>query len=105
MGGAARGDGARRGLLDSGLERAGRALQADAGECAAPEESAWAEGRCDGRRVDRAVHGVGFLRGSFAPPWEVRQGRQLTRHRTKLTDQRTSVINRLHSVLEQGNLK
>src|SRR5262245_14342683 len=47
----------------------------------------------------------GFLRGRFVPPWEVRQGRQLTRHRTKLTDQRTSVVNRLHSVLEQGNLK
>src|SRR5262249_42724467 len=36
---------------------------------------------------------------------EVRQWRQLTRHRTKLVDQRTSVVNRIHSVLEQGNLK
>lgn len=47
----------------------------------------------------------GLLRGSFVPPSEVRQWRQLTRHRTKLVDQRTSVINRLHSVLEQGNIK
>src|SRR5262245_60177891 len=47
----------------------------------------------------------GLLRGSFVPPLEVRQWRQLTRHRTKLVDQRTSVINRLHSVLEQGNIK
>jgi len=47
----------------------------------------------------------GLLRGSFVPPPEVRQWRQLTRQRVKLIDQRTSVINRLHSVLEQGNLK
>src|SRR5262249_2683917 len=36
---------------------------------------------------------------------EVRQWRHLTRQRVKLTDQRTGVINRLHSVLEQGNIK
>lgn len=47
----------------------------------------------------------GLLRGSFVPPTEVRQWRQLTRHRTKLVDQRTGVINRLHAVLEQGNIK
>jgi transposase len=47
----------------------------------------------------------GLLRGSFVPPAEVRQWRHLTRQRVKLTDQRTSVINRLHSVLEQGNIK
>lgn len=47
----------------------------------------------------------GLLRSSFVPPAEVRQWRQLTRQRTKLVDQRTAVINRLHSVLEQGNLK
>lgn len=47
----------------------------------------------------------GLLRGSFVPLTEVRQWRQLTRHRTKLVDQRTGVINRLHAVLEQGNIK
>jgi len=47
----------------------------------------------------------GLLRGSFVPGTEVRQWRQLTRHRTKLVDQRTSVVNRIHSVLEQGNIK
>jgi transposase len=47
----------------------------------------------------------GLLRASFVPPAEVRQWRQLTRQRIKLTDQRTAVINRLHSVLEQGNIK
>jgi len=48
---------------------------------------------------------VGLLRGSFVPRSEIRQWRQLTRQRTKLTDHRTSVINRIHSVLEQGNIK
>jgi transposase len=47
----------------------------------------------------------GLLRGSFVPRLEIRQWRQLTRQRTKLTDHRTSVINRMHSVLEQGNIK
>jgi transposase len=47
----------------------------------------------------------GLLRPSFVPPPEVREWRQLTRQRLKLVDQRTSVINRLHSVLEQGNIK
>src|SRR5262249_40004414 len=47
----------------------------------------------------------GLLRPSFVPPLEVRQWGQLTRQRLKLVDQRTSVINRLHSVLEQGNIK
>ncbi len=47
----------------------------------------------------------GLLRGSFVPPAEVRQWRHLTRQRVKLTDHRTSVINRIHSVLEQGNIK
>ena len=47
----------------------------------------------------------GLLRPSFVPSAEVRSWRQLTRQRIKLTDQRTMVINRLHSVLEQGNIK
>ena len=47
----------------------------------------------------------GLLRGSFVPPTEVRQWRHLTRQRVKLTDQRTGVINRIHAVLEQGNIK
>jgi hypothetical protein len=47
----------------------------------------------------------GLLRSSFVPPAEVRQWRHLTRQRVKLIDQRTGVINRIHSVLEQGNIK
>ena len=47
----------------------------------------------------------GLLRPSFVPSAEIRQWRDLTRHRMKLIDQRTSVVNRLHKVLQQGNIK
>jgi transposase len=47
----------------------------------------------------------GLLRGSFVPSPEVRQWRDLTRHRSKLTGQRTSVVNRIHKVLEDANVK
>jgi transposase len=47
----------------------------------------------------------GLLRASFVPSPEVRQWRDLTRHRTKLSDQHTAVVNRLHKVLEDGNIK
>ena len=47
----------------------------------------------------------GLLRGSFVPSTEVRQWRDLTRHRSKLTGQRTSVVNRIHKVLEDAKVK
>jgi transposase len=47
----------------------------------------------------------GLLKGSFVPSREVRHWRTLTRQRMKLIDQRTGVINRLHKVLQQGNIK
>jgi transposase len=47
----------------------------------------------------------GLLRASFVPSPQVRQWRDLTRHRTKLIDQHTSVVNRLHKVLEDANIK
>ncbi len=47
----------------------------------------------------------GLLKASFVPSPEVRQWRDLTRHRTKLVDQHTAVVNRLHKVLEDGNIK
>jgi transposase len=47
----------------------------------------------------------GLRRPSFVPSVEIRQWRDLTRHRMKLIDQRTSVVNRLHKVLQQGNIK
>jgi transposase len=47
----------------------------------------------------------GLLRGSFIPPAEIRELRDLTRHRAKLSDQRTAVANRIHKTLEDANIK
>jgi transposase len=47
----------------------------------------------------------GLLRGSFIPSAEIRELRDLTRHRAKLSDQRTAVANRIHKTLEDANIK
>lgn len=47
----------------------------------------------------------GLLKASFVPSREVRHWRTLTRQRMKLTDQHTGVVNRLHKVLQQSNIK
>jgi transposase len=47
----------------------------------------------------------GLLRGSFVPPEQVRQWRDLTRQRMKLMESHTAVVNRIHKVLEQANIK
>jgi len=47
----------------------------------------------------------GLLRGSLVPSPQVRQWGDLTCHRTKLTAQRTSVVNRMHKGLEDANVK
>lgn len=48
---------------------------------------------------------VGLLRGSFVPSEQIRQWRDLTRQRTKLLDQRSSIVNRIHKTLEGRNIK
>ena len=48
---------------------------------------------------------VGLLRGSFVPARAYRELRDLTRHRTKLVQQHTQVVNRLHAVLQDANIK
>jgi transposase len=47
----------------------------------------------------------GLLRGSFVPPRPVRELRDLTRSRTTLEHQRAAVLNRIHKVLEDANIK
>jgi transposase len=47
----------------------------------------------------------GLLKASFVPPREIRELRDLTRHRTKLADQKTAVVNRIHKTLEDANIK
>ena len=47
----------------------------------------------------------GLLRGSFVPPRPVRELRDLTRSRTTLEQQRAAVVNRIHKILEDANIK
>jgi len=47
----------------------------------------------------------GLLRGSYIPPIEQRELRDLTRYRQSLVEERTRILNRLQKVLEDANLK
>lgn len=47
----------------------------------------------------------GLLRGSFVPPLEIRQLRDLTRQHSQLVADRARVANRLQKVLEGANIK
>ena len=47
----------------------------------------------------------GLLRASVVPSPDVRQWRDVTRHRAKLIDQHTSVVDRVHKTLEDANSK
>lgn len=47
----------------------------------------------------------GLLRGSFVPPPEIRELRELTRYRTTLIRQRADQCNRIQKLLEAGNIK
>jgi len=47
----------------------------------------------------------GLLRSSFVPARAQRELRELTRHRTKLVQQHSAVVNRLHAVLQDANVK
>lgn len=47
----------------------------------------------------------GLVRGSFVPPTEIQDLRDLTRYRAELTQAQNRVANRIHKVLEQANIK
>ena len=47
----------------------------------------------------------GLLRGSFVPPREIRELRDLTRQRSQLVADRARVANRIQKVLEDANIK
>lgn len=47
----------------------------------------------------------GLLRGSFVPPRSVRELRDLTRLRAQLASEHTRVVNRIHKLLEDTNIK
>lgn len=47
----------------------------------------------------------GLLRGSFVPPVEIRQLREITRYRRQLTEERAREVQRLQKLLEDANVK
>jgi transposase len=47
----------------------------------------------------------GLVRGSFVPPTEIQDLRDLTRYRAELTQAQNRVANRIQKVLEQANIK
>lgn len=47
----------------------------------------------------------GLLKASFIPPQPIRELRDLTRHRRRLVEEKTSVVNRVHKVLQDANVK
>jgi transposase len=47
----------------------------------------------------------GLLKASFVPPREIRDLRDLTRHRAQLIAERTRAANRIHKILEDTNIK
>ncbi len=58
----------------------------------------------DGQWIAKLLMSV-LLKGSFVPPQQIRNLRDLHRHRRKLIGQRTYEKNRLQNVLEQANIK
>ena len=53
--------------------------------------------------ADLLAHGL--IRPSFVPPREIRELRDLTRHRVKLVHDRNREHNRIHKVLEDASIK
>lgn len=47
----------------------------------------------------------GLLKGSFIPPQPIRELRDLTRQRRRLIQERSSVVNRIHKILQDANIK
>jgi len=47
----------------------------------------------------------GLLRGSFIPPREIRDLRDMTRYRRKLIEERSAEVNRVQKILEDANIK
>ena len=58
----------------------------------------------DAEWIAHLLH-CGLLRGSFVPPRPLRELRDLTRHRAQLAGEQTRVINRIHKLLEDTNIK
>lgn len=48
---------------------------------------------------------IGLLKPSFVPSLAIREARDLTRHRRRLIEEKTRAANRLHKILQDGNIK
>ena len=101
----ARGDGEHRGVLEAGVQPAGRPVRHPGGQRRAHQALA-------GRKTDvqdaewiADLLRHGLLKGSFIPSEVLRELRDLTRYRTKLGDERKSEVNRVQKVLEDANIK
>src|SRR5271165_126551 len=102
-----RGDGGQRGVHRAGVLRAVRAgLHPGRGD--QPGARQGAEGAQD-RPRDCArlaeLFECGLLRGSYIPPAELKEVRDLTRYRMKTVQARTSEIQRLGKALESAGIK
>jgi transposase len=51
------------------------------------------------------LHRHGLVRGSFVPPQEIQDLRDLTRYRVQLTEERGAASNRISKILETANIK
>jgi len=47
----------------------------------------------------------GLIKASYVPPPQIRDLRELTRYRVKLTGEYNRIHNRIHKVLEDANIK
>ena len=73
-----------------------------------PEQVKALRGRkCDRRDASRIAEFLqhGLLQGSYIPPLEIRQLRDLTRNRARVVQEVGRICNRIHKVLEDANLK
>jgi len=60
--------------------------------------------KADSRWISKLLLG-GLLRGSFVPPENIRELRDLSRYKTKLTGQIAAEKNRMQRILEDANIK
>ena len=91
--------------MEADLECARRSIHVALGEPATSEESAWPQDRRDRCGMDCALLQCGLLRGSFVPARALRNVRDLTRHQAQLSGEHTRVVNRIHKLLEDANIK
>jgi Transposase len=104
-GGHAGGDGGHRRLLEAGLLPARGRFRAVARQRGPHQARAWPQTDVQDAQWIAQLLEHGLLRGSFVPPREIRELRDLTRYRKSLIRERQREANRLHKLLEDANIK